>query len=496
MLFLQNYRDALNDLLVSSSILGSVNPEIKGASSDSRKIAPGWLFCAVQGSKVDGHDYILQAIERGAVAVVVEKKVDLPQKIPVLRVSNGYQALGLIAECMYEMPSAKMHNIGITGTNGKTTCAYLLRDILRASHYSCGMIGTVQYDLGDGRILAADRTTPTPFELEEYLSEMQQYADYAVLEVSSHALAQERLGNMKFDGGIFTNLTQDHLDYHKTMDAYFACKRKMFAEKMCPSAPMVINADDAWGEHLTELLHGKNVLSIRRGSSLQKAARQECLILSESVSLNAGNSFVLRFPDEDWAFVSPLIGNYNLYNLACAICLARELGADYKNIYAAVQKSVGAPGRLQSCVAGKNFNVYVDYAHTDDAITKALQALRPFCKNKLRIVFGCGGDRDVTKRPRMGAAAAAAADILYVTSDNPRSEVPEQIIQNIVAGIPNNTVCVIIADRQKAIAKALEDVQCGDVILIAGKGHEKYQEINGVKHPFSDFQCVLDCFSD
>lgn len=442
------------------------------ASWDSREIRPGMLFCAIKGAVTDGNRFISNALEAGAVAVVSDGSDPLPAAVPVLRVrpGTGYAVCGRIAEALAGFPARGLQLIGITGTCGKTTTAFVLRDILRAAGLAAGMIGTVIYDVGKGIEYEADRTTPTPFQLQRLFAEMvANGVTHVVMEVSSAALDQERMGTARFAAAAFTNFSRDHLDYHVTMEAYYLAKRKLFMECLAPGGAAVINIDDEAGLRLlTELAQGNPARLM---------------------------PFSLKSGPEPYPTCLP--GRFNLYNAVCAGVLARSLGVPEEVIRQSLLNTKGAPGRLQRVDCPNGVIAFVDYAHTPDEITKALEALRPLCSGRLGIVFGCGGDRDRGKRPQMGAAAATGADVVWLTSDNPRTEDPLAILADVRAGVPVGTECHEEADRRKAIQAAVRSLQPGDFLLVAGKGHENYQEINHVKHPGSDFDILEEiCHAD
>ena len=438
--------------------------ELTGAEADSRRIRPGMLFCAIRGAVADGARFIPAALQAGAAAILCEGDAPVPQGVPVLRIRPGcgYPATARVAEWAAGFPARRLRLYGITGTCGKSTTAYLFRDILRASGRKAGMIGTVVYDLG-GEELPADRTTPTPFLLQNLFRRM---ADHgvtdAVLEVSSAALDQERLGDARFDGAVFTNFSRDHLDYHGTMENYYLAKRRLFTDLLAPGAPAVVNLDDEAGRRLA------------------REIAPRCHVVGFSLE-DAPAPFACRLP-----------GRFNQYNAAAAGLLARAAGLPEDAIRDALLASHGAPGRLERHDCRNGVALFIDYAHTPEEIAKALDALRPLCHGRLAIVFGCGGDRDRGKRPQMAAAAAAAADLVWITSDNPRTEDPQAIIDDILPGLPPNTPHFVEPDRAAAIRAAVAALGPGDFLLVAGKGHEAYQEIQGVKHPYSDQRIVED----
>lgn len=482
-LTLREHIEALGDLHVR--LIGDPETQVTGACADSRRVQPGQLFCAIPGSRADGSAYAADAVRHGAAAVAAVRELSLGPQTAQLIVREAYPAAGRIAECAAGYPARNLRLLGVTGTNGKTTCAYLLRHILRAYGQVTGMVGTVCYDLGRHQ-LDADRTTPTPFELQDLFAAMvEDGCTWAVLEMSSHALVQRRAGTARFAGALFTNLTGDHLDYHKTMDAYFEAKALLFSEYLLPGAPAVINTDDPYGARLAERLGGVP------GACVLTVGSRAADVVWEDVALGFdGCRFGLRLGGEHVDIVSPLIGQHNVANLTCAAALAHACGIPAPLIGTALRACRGAPGRLQAIASPQGYAAYVDYAHTDDALDNVLRALRALSPRRLLVVFGCGGDRDRTKRPRMGAVAARLADRVYVTSDNPRTEEPERIIAEILAGMPAGSQPQVYPDRREAIRTAVAEARAGDLILVAGKGHEPYQEIQGHKHPFDDLDEV------
>ena len=480
---LRKHVEALGELCVG--LIGDPETPVTGACADSRRVQPGVLFCAIPGAREDGSAYAADAVRRGAVAVAAVRELPLGPGVAQVIVKDAYPAAGRIAECAAGYPARHLQLLGVTGTNGKTTCAYLLRHLLRARGEVAGMVGTVCYDLGDHEV-EADRTTPTPFELQDLFTGMLAGGcSWAVLEMSSHALVQRRAGSARFAGAIFTNLTGDHLDYHKTMEAYYEAKSLLFGEYLLAGAPAVINTDDAYGRRLAERLGQEG-----RARVISVGSRDADVIWRD-VNLGFGGCrFVLRLGAEDIEIVSPLIGQHNVANLTCAAALAHAGGIPAGVIATGLRECRGAPGRLQVVSSPKGFAAYVDYAHTDDALDNVLRALRGLSPRRLLVVFGCGGDRDRTKRPRMGAVAARLADRVFVTSDNPRTEDPERIIAEILAGIPAGGEPQVYPDRREAIRRAVAEAREGDLILIAGKGHEPYQEIQGRKYPFDDLDEV------
>ena len=475
-----DYLAALSELVVCSG--GDPHVRISGACCDSRQCQPGYLFCAMRGQRLDGHLFVEEALQRGAAAVLSERTVALPENMPWVTIRDAYRAFARVAETAADFPGNSMELLGVTGTNGKTTTAYLLREILLSAGKRPGLIGTVEYDLGRGICLPAERTTPTPFHLQKLLGEMKNNAvDYAVLEVSSHALAQERLGRARFAGAVFTNLTRDHLDYHGDFEQYYQAKKRLFMELLRPHHPMIVNLDDPWGERLA------SELEERRPLTYTLLNKPQALVKADNIQQDQKQSSLdLHFPDCVWHINSPLAGFFNVYNLVSAASLAYALGIVQEPVQEALRHCHGAPGRLQRLAGKSGLNVFVDYAHTDDALRNVLAALRPLCKGRLFVVFGCGGDRDRTKRPLMAKAAEEGADQIIVTSDNPRFEQPKDIINDILTGFASRQRVRVQPDREKAIQEAIAAAHPQDLILLAGKGHETTQESMGLKQHFND----------
>jgi len=405
-----------------------------------------------------------------------------------VQVGEPYRAAGRVAELAAGFPARALRLVGVTGTNGKTTTAYLMRDILRRAGHKTGMVGTIVYDCGD-TVLPADRTTPTPFELQAILARCRDAGcAYASLEVSSHALDQGRLGTARFAGALFTNLTREHLDYHKEMDHYFAAKRLLFDEYLEPGGVAMVNLDARfldvrYGNRLRREVAERrpDVTVLTFGASRDSDYRTDAL----QTSL-AGIRMTLETPGGRLELASPLHGRFNAENLAGGAALLLALGVAPEAVVQAVGAFQGAPGRLQQIVARQDIRVFVDYAHTDDALRNVLGALRDLKPRRLVALFGCGGGRDRGKRPLMGKAVAEFADWIVVSSDNPRDEEPELIINDACCGIPATAHCTRETDRRQAIERVIAEARPGDVIVVAGKGHEDYQEIKGVKYPFDD----------
>jgi UDP-N-acetylmuramoyl-L-alanyl-D-glutamate--2,6-diaminopimelate ligase len=457
---------------------------VTGIQEDSRLIQAGNVFIARGGAQTDGRKFLDQAKSRGAIAVITPAYVadcDLPQVV----VTDAALAASFLANAFYGNPSRQLKTIGITGTNGKTTTAYLLRHVLNHFNLTCGLIGTVEIDDGKDR-WESTMTTPGPIEVAKLLARMRdQGCKACAMETSSHALHQSRVAGVHYAGAVFTNLTLDHSDYHPTMEDYAAAKARLF-EMLTEDSVAVVNAADPW---TSRIIRDTKARIVRFGFTAAADYR------AADVSITAnGSRFILHTPDGNAEMNLQLIGKHNIENTlaACAI-LGEVFHLNVHQLASGFKQAVGAPGRLQSVRAGQPFAVLVDYAHTDDALKNVLTALRPLTKNRLRVLFGCGGDRDRRKRPRMARIAEQLADVIYVTSDNPRTENPQSILDEICTGFTAEVSRprFVDIDRRAAIARILADSEPGDVVLIAGKGHENYQIIGSTKHHFDDVEeCV------
>ena len=458
--------------------------QITGVTADSRQVTEGSLFVALPfldrpGFKHDGHDFIPAAVAAGAAAVVVSDaaKAGAAGQVPVLLVGNPRQALPLLAARWFGEPSRSLRLVGITGTNGKTTTCYLLDQLFMAAGLRTVLAGTVETRVA-GEVRPATTTTPDPLTLQKLWREaVDRGVTVGTMEVSSHALDQHRTAGTRFETAVFTNLTQDHLDYHHDLEDYFQAKRRLFVEGE-PVPRAVINADDAYGRRLLDELDDAWSFSLERPATVE--AR-------ELTSDLKGSAFVVDSPVANWSQRLPLVARYNVENALGAIAAALRMGFDPEVIAEAMDHATGAPGRLERVDEGQDFAVLVDYAHTPDALDNAIRAARGLTGGRVITVFGCGGDRDPTKRPQMGRIAAALSDIAVVTSDNPRSESPQTIVDQIVAGISGPHAEVLVeVDRRAAIGLSLSRAQTGDVVLIAGKGHETYQLVKGETLHFDD----------
>jgi UDP-N-acetylmuramoyl-L-alanyl-D-glutamate--2,6-diaminopimelate ligase len=454
---------------------------VTGIAEDSRLVQPGNLFIARGGLKTDGSQFLDQAAARGACAIV-GASVNADCKLPQIVVTDPAVAASQLAHAFYLDPSRAVKTIGVTGTNGKTTTAYLLRHVLNHFNLRCGMMGTVEIDDGRDHWESA-MTTPGPIEVAQLLGKMRDNACRAcAMETSSHSLHQGRVAGVYFAGAVFTNLTGDHLDYHKTMDEYANSKAKLF-DSLDARAVAAVNAADPWTQRMIRDTQAR-IMRYGFGPAADYRARD--------VSITAaGSTFILHTPDGSAQIDLKLIGRHNIENaLAAAVILGEVFQLNVHQIASGFKQATGAPGRLQAVRAGQPFAVLVDYAHTDDALKNVLTALRPLARNSLRVLFGCGGDRDRTKRARMARVAEKFADCIYVTSDNPRTENPQAILDEIIDGFTPEVSRprFVEIDRRVAIEKILQDSQPGDVVLIAGKGHENYQIIGSTKHHFDDVE--------
>jgi len=499
--------DVLLEGLAILEASGTLPAEVTGLAYDSRRVGPGDLFVAVPGLKADGHAFVAQAAARGAAAAVVERAVP-DAGLPSVRVSSARTVLADLACRFYDHPSALLTVVGITGTNGKTTTGYQVESVLAAAGHVTGLLGTVECRLGGIRLEADEavraRTTPEAPELQALLARMvRDGATACVMEVSSHALAMERVRGTSFDVAVFTNLTPDHLDFHRSMEHYFAAKRLLFTT-YAPGAS-VINVDDPFGERLAREVPGAVTFGL--GEAGDPAVRPRDLTCDAD-----GIRFVVPTPHGEVPVESRLAGTHNVYNLLAAVGVGLALGLPAKAITLGLATALAVPGRLERVEAGQPFTVLVDYAHTPDALERILEAVRPLVRGaappepplsgragapprpapqaggRILTVMGCGGDRDPTKRGPMGAAAAKGSDRVFITSDNPRSEDPAEICAAVAAGARSagGASFEVVVDREEAIRRALDEARPGDVVLLAGKGHETVQVIGDTRVPFDD----------
>ena len=475
-------------LVDGTKIVGDGGAQITGIEHDSRKITAGNLFVCFEGAHFDGHNFINQAVNNGAVAILTAREnFQPPAGISALIVRDMLKALAVIVPYACDYPAKKMRVIGVTGTNGKTTTTYMIREILTRAGYKVGLIGTIQMMIGD-EILPAHNTTPNVIDLQKIFTEMlSRGVQYVVMEVSSHALAENRISGIEFDAAVFTNLTQDHLDFHKTMENYRAAKAKLFdivsRTGSKPNKSAVVNVDDEAGAVMLEHARCKKITySVKNNSDLR----------AENVDVRAdGTSFQLGGKTLNLH----VTGIFNVYIVLAAIGAAEAENIPAETIQTALENFRSVPGRFERIYADIPFAVIVDYAHTPDGVENVLKTARQIARNKIITVFGCGGDRDNTKRPIMGRLAAELSDVVIATSDNPRTENPEKILREIEAGIREKIGAKkfeTISDRRTAIFRAIELAQAGDVVMILGKGHENYQILNSGTIHFDDREVATE----
>ena len=479
----------LLDAIAVREIIGPADRAVESIAYDSRRVQRNGLFVALRGEKSDGHDFIGQAIEKGATVIVAERAENpaLAGRATSVIVESTRTAMADLAARFYNYPARKLKIAGVTGTNGKTTTTFLIKHICEKAGTRCGLLGTVRYEIGE-RVLPAARTTPESLDLQELLSQIKDAGcKAAAMEVSSHALAQERTRGIEWDAAVFTNLTQDHLDYHGTMENYFEAKAKLFEQlgrqerKKKPVA--IINIDDRYGQKLISKISNK-VSVVTFGTGLKadfRASNYRMEFGGTSYQLDArGKSYLIRVP---------LIGRFNVANSLAALAAANALGVGLREAILSLAKSPQVPGRLEMVPAKRQFQVFVDYAHTPDALLNVIKTLRELAPRRLIVVFGCGGNRDREKRPLMGQVVDQNADFAIITSDNPRKEDPEKIISDVEKGFRGSHL-EKITDRAAAIAHAVGLAQPRDIVLIAGKGHENYQEFADHIVPFEDIQAA------
>ncbi len=468
-------------------VVGPLDREVDGIFYDSRRVQKNGLYVAVRGAHFDGHQFTEQAIERGASAIVVERP-ESHSRATSLVVADSRVALADLAFTFFKKPALRLKMAGVTGTNGKTTTTFLLKHICETAGLRSGLIGTVRYEIGE-RLLPATRTTPESLDLQELLAQMAGAGcQAAILEVSSHALAQERTRGLEWDVAIFTNLTQDHLDFHQTMENYFEAKARLFtglqSQPNKKQATAVINLDDRYGEQLVSRVRDETPV-VTYGMSARADFRA-----SNYRAEFGGTSFQLDARGKIYLVRVPLIGRFNVSNATAALAAASSLGINLRDAVLSLAKAPQVPGRLEAVLAKRQFQVFVDYAHTDDALLSVLKTLRELAPNRLIVVFGAGGDRDKQKRPLMGRVVDQNADYGIITSDNPRKEDPLAIIADIQKGFRSGNF-ETVPDRAEAISRAIALAQPRDIVLIAGKGHETYQEFADHTIPFDDRQMAL-----
>jgi len=484
---LKKLKEILSVVKFTNSGVNDLNKiEITGIAADSRNVKPGYLFVAVKGTAADGHDFIPKALELGAVAIIGEHTIQNANAELIFVVADASEALGKTAHKFYDSPTEHLKLVGITGTNGKTSVATLCYNLLKDLGFKVGLISTVENKIQD-TIIPSTHTTPDPVQLNNLLSQMVEAGcDYVFMEVSSHAAHQKRIAGLKFSGAAFTNITHDHLDYHKTFDKYIAAK-KMFFDNLDKTAFALVNADDKNATVMLQNCKAQKFTFSVKGSADYTARIKENVI----------SGLVLNLDGVE--FHSHLLGEFNAWNLLSVYAIGRLLGFDKNEVLSALSKQTAVEGRFDVIYSAvEEITGVIDYAHTPDAVEKLLSTVRSMLKNEQQLltVVGCGGDRDKTKRPIMAKVAAKLSDKIILTSDNPRSEQPEIIIQEMESGIEADLrkKTLSIVDRREAIKTAVMLAKRGDVICVAGKGHEKYQEIKGIKYPFDDKKVLSETF--
>lgn len=455
--------------------------EITGLTDDSRKVQPGMLFACIRGERFDGHQAAAEVLEKGAAAVLADHDLGLGER--QILTEDTRALYGKLCAAWFDHPERKMHFIGVTGTNGKTTITNLIKHILTENGHTVGLIGTIQNEIGS-QVIHTENTTPFVYDLMALYAKMAEAGcDYVVMEVSSFGLVQQRIGETWFDGAVFTNLTQDHLDYHGTMEAYYQAKKLLFSR--CGHA--VIGTDDSYGARLRREI---TCPATSYGGSSQSD------FYADAIKLRAdGTSFWLCCGGKSYPVHLHLTGMFNVMNALAAVAVCSALGMSLGRILPALESCTGVRGRCEVIPIDRDFTVICDYAHTPDAVENILRSVKEYTKGRLICLFGCGGNRDAAKRPKMARAAAKYADFLMITSDNPRNEEPEAIIADILTGLDENSVPYeVVPDRKDAILRSMQLAQPGDVIVLAGKGHEDYQILkDGVKIHMDEREIVRDC---
>lgn len=467
--------------LENQIISGSIDIDISGIAYDSRKVKKGFVFVCVEGYKVDGHSYIDSAIQNGASAIIVQKNINAKQCVSVIKVDDTRLALSHISNLYFDNPSKKFNLIGVTGTKGKTTITYMIKSILEARGQKTGLIGTISNKIGE-EVLPAERTTPESYDLQELFSYMNKFgADSVVMEVSSHALELHRVSKSDFDIGIFSNLTQDHLDFHKNFENYFNAKAKLF--KMCKKG--IVNIDSSYGEQMLKKAVGCEVVTY----GIEKDADIKAYDIKKS---SEGVHFKLRSKWGNHDINVNIPGEFSVYNALAAIGAACLMNIPFEDIKKGLEM-VNVPGRAEIIEIDKDFTVMIDYAHSPDSLKNILEAVKEYAPGRVVCLFGCGGDRDRAKRPIMGEISGKMADYTIITSDNPRTEKPEEIIDEIEVGIKKtNAAYIKIVDRKEAIKHAIMNAKPKDIIVLAGKGHETYQIFDDKSVHFDEREIIRE----
>ena len=472
-------------------VTGDVEVEISGLAYDSNKVQRGNLFAALPGMRFHGAEFIAEAEAAGAAAILTNRKAN--SKLPQIVTDSSRFALAVLSDKFYGHPSQHLRLFGVTGTNGKTTTTFLLRSALEAAGLQCGLLGTVQYR-GSQFLSQAALTTPESLDLQIMLASMvKECCRACVMEVSSHSLIQHRVAACRFETMIFTNLTQDHLDYHKTMEDYFRAKSMAFDNQFCTTERAAINCDDPYGRRILSMRKERGLSAVSYGF-----AEDADYSITDWKSESSGSQITIQFGGnktrDKILLKTPLIARFNAYNVGGVFAALHSCGISAEHISEGIEKMQQVPGRLERIQHGQPYLILIDYAHTEDALRQLLLTVRPYTQKNLVLLFGCGGDRDRGKRPLMGEVAGKFADAIILTSDNPRSEDPHAIIQDIMVGINNtgNKNVRIIIDRKEAIHSALQDLAAGDTLILAGKGHENYQQVGPEKFHFDEREILSE----
>jgi UDP-N-acetylmuramoyl-L-alanyl-D-glutamate--2,6-diaminopimelate ligase len=473
--------DRLLPALRYKGISGNTKTDVRDIQYDSRLVQPGDIFVAIRGFQTDGHNFIDEAVKRGAVVVVAEKEGKYKPGVKVF-VDDSRLALAQLASAYYDHPSSQLSAVGVTGTNGKTTISYWIRSILDAAGAKTGLIGTVKYYIGKEKFPAI-RTTPESLDMQALLRKMvDSGVDTVVLEVSSHALVLKRVYGIDFKVGIFTNLTREHLDFHQNMESYQKAKGILF-DSLRHNKVAVLNADDPVSQIYARLTQAQKLFYSLKNSKAEFYAKNYRFT-------PAGTEVVFSTPQGEESYRLKLTGEFNLSNFAAVLATVHSLGLDYEMIRKGAENFTGAPGRMERVDLGQNFNIWIDYAHTPDGMERVFRTVKSFTRGRLICLFGCGGDRDRGKRPHMGKIAEEWGDSIILSSDNPRSEDPAKIVEEILSGIKDKNNVKVILDRKEALEFAVSSAGAKDSLLVTGKGHENYQEVKGVKYPFHERQII------
>ena len=476
---------------------GPQTAEVCHITADSRTVQEGSLFICLVGATVDGHSFVEKAVQDGAVAVVVSKPVTVPNHVAVIYVEDTRQALQAAVPFFYDYPASKMRMIGVTGTNGKTTTTHIIAHLLRSQGYTVGVIGTVHI-LIDDQSYPIHNTTPDVADLQQILQQMVDAGvTHCIMEVSSHALALGRTAGVEYDTAVFTNLTQDHLDFHKTFDNYLAAKAKLFKQvsasyQVKEGKGAVINVDDAYGQSIVDVTTSPMITYSTEGKGSMNAS--DLTVTAKS------SQFTLNYDGKSYPISTKIAGMFNVYNTLAAVGATLYEGLSMEEIVKGLATFTAVPGRFELIEEGQDFAVVVDYAHTPDGLENILQTAKKIVENRILVVFGCGGDRDATKRPIMGRIAAQFGDRVFVTSDNPRTEDPVQIVKDVEVGVReglhDDVTYEVIVDRREAIHKAIAEATTGDVVIIAGKGHEDYQILKDETIHFDDREVAREALKE